>query len=127
MPRKEELRPLFGGKRSGVTSVAFGSENSFWIGAGNFAHCDPANAANQRADQKRKCCEWNEGEKPQSQRKRTCQNFADPNKPARAMFVDRSIGHAMFIDTEPDPERGLNSGRVEPKQVERRNSVSQQF
>jgi hypothetical protein len=30
--------------------VAFGGEDRFWIGAGNFADCDPANAADQRAD-----------------------------------------------------------------------------
>ena len=30
--------------------VAFGGEDRFWIGAGNFAHRNPANAADQRAN-----------------------------------------------------------------------------
>src|SRR5882724_400452 len=41
----------FGGKSPGNRLlVAFRGEDGFWIGAGNFAHRDPANAADQRAD-----------------------------------------------------------------------------
>lgn len=32
--------------------VAFGGEDRFWIGARNFAYCDPTNAADQRTNQK---------------------------------------------------------------------------
>ena len=32
--------------------VPFGRKDGFWIGAGNFAHRDPAEAANKRADEK---------------------------------------------------------------------------
>ena len=32
--------------------VPFGRKDRFWIGAGNFAHRDPAEAANKRADEK---------------------------------------------------------------------------
>ena len=40
--------------------VAFRGENRFRIGAGNFAHSNPADATNQRSDQKRNGREWNE-------------------------------------------------------------------
>jgi len=50
--------------------VPFGSEDRFRVGARNFADCNPADAANQRAEQKRNRGERNEGEETQSNRKR---------------------------------------------------------
>ena len=43
------------------------------------------------------------------------------------MLVYRAVGHAVFIDAEPDQERRLNSGRVKSEKVERGDSVSEQF
>ena len=41
------------------------------------------------------------------------------------MFVDRAIGDAVFIDTEPDQKRGLNTGRIKPEKIERGDSMSE--
>ena len=43
------------------------------------------------------------------------------------MFVYRTIGGAVFIDTEPDEERRFNAGRIKPEEVERGNPISEQF
>ena len=55
------------------------------------------------------------------------QNFADANEPAGSVFVDRAIGHAMFIDAEPDQKHCLNRGGVKSDEIERGNSMSEQF
>ena len=43
------------------------------------------------------------------------------------MLVDRSIGHSVFIDTEPDQQDRLNSGCVKSEEVKRGDSVPEQF
>ena len=62
--------------------VAFRGEDRFRIGAGYFAHRNPAEATNQRADQKRDGREWDLAEQAEDKCKRAGQNFADPNQPA---------------------------------------------
>ena len=110
-----------------IALVALSGKDRFRIGAGHFADRNPADATNQSAEQKRDGCEWNEGKEAQNKRKGTIQNFADPNQPTGAMVVNRAIGGAVFIDAQPDEQCRLNSGRVKSDDVERRNSVSEQF
>src|SRR5437764_9881416 len=43
------------------------------------------------------------------------------------MLVDRAIGGAVFIETEPDQKRSLNPGGVKSEDVEGGDSVSEQF
>ena len=105
--------------------VTLGSKDRFRIAAGNFSNRNPPDAANQRAEQKRNRREWNEREKPQNKRKRSVQHFADPNQPARAVFMDRTIGDAVFVDAEPDQKCSLNSGGVKAEEVERADSMSE--
>ncbi len=60
-------------------------------------------------------------------RKRSGQNFADPNEPARYRARGGAIGLAMFIEAEPDQKRGLNRGGVKSEKIERSDSMPEQF
>ena len=78
LPLKEEVyREQDRGRRPRLQP--FRGEDGFRIGAGNFAHGNPAEATNQRANQKRDRCERNQAKKPEDERKRAVQNFADSN------------------------------------------------
>src|SRR5213593_2131700 len=65
--------------------------------------------------------------KNEEQEQVAAQNFADANKPARTMFVNRAIGRAVFVDAEPDKEPQLHRRCVKPDEVERGASMSEQF
>src|SRR5437588_3096631 len=43
------------------------------------------------------------------------------------MLMDRSIGRAMFVDAKPNQERRLDRRRVKAEEIERRDSVADQF
>jgi hypothetical protein len=43
------------------------------------------------------------------------------------VFVDRSIGCALFIKAKPDQKRRLNRGGVKSEKIEYSDSVPQQF
>jgi len=43
------------------------------------------------------------------------------------VFVDRSIGCALFIKAQPDQKHCLNRGSVKSEKIERSDSVPQQF
>src|SRR2546430_4665420 len=95
--------------------------------AENVPHGEPQKTNTPPAEKKEIRRKRNEREQSQNNRKRTVQNFADPDDPARAVFVDGAIGLAVFIDAQPDQKRGLNSGRIKSDEVKRGDSVAQQF
>ena len=60
-------------------------------------------------------------------RERSVQNFTNANEPAGAVLMDRAICGAVLIGTEPNQQDRLDSGRVKSEDVERGDSVPEQF
>ena len=46
---------------------------------------------------------------------------------AKAMLMDRTIRRAMFVDAKPNQEYRLDRRRVKAEEIERRDSVADQF
>src|SRR5262249_998950 len=102
-------------------------EDTYRIAPAHPPRLDPAEAADECAEQKRNGCERNQIRQAQNERERATQKFTAADEPPSVAFMQRKIGGAVLINLKPNPKRCLNRRDEKSKDIERRDSMTEQF